>query len=266
MVTLIDTFVPSGIYNTLPHIHDVSNVPIDHSKDLEDLRMLLVKYEVPNDICVRLIHKHFDTHEGEVMVFEKITLPAHGKVQTMKPVMPSGNTQLHGIHYFVNDVGDLQAYEYANCDPPDMTTFESFLGDFCRIVLERGLQSKFGLKLKRGDELDRAGWTEFEFHQKRSTIMLQDGMPMPKGDFDCSVSTEWNAIMTNDGTRTCKHKTTCRHGSTVCNHCKHCNRHEVAGNCGIGDDGFATGFYLGGQKVVPGTPIHDIVSALVVAL
>ena len=63
-------------------VHDVANVPSNHSEDLEDLRMLLVKHSVPKNVCIRLIHKHFDTYEREVMVFDKITLPAHGTVRT----------------------------------------------------------------------------------------------------------------------------------------------------------------------------------------
>jgi hypothetical protein len=38
-------------------------------------------------------------------------------------------------------------------------------------------------------------WTEFELHEKRSTVMLQHEMPMSDGDFDLTVSTEWFSIM-----------------------------------------------------------------------
>lgn len=77
---------------------------------------------------------------------------------------------------------------------------------------ERGLQHISGLKLK---DLDRTGWTEFEFHQRCSTIILQDES-MPTGHFDYQVSTEWKAIIGDDYTRNCKHKTRCRHENTVC--------------------------------------------------
>lgn len=130
-----------------------------------------------SQLCIRLIHKHFDTKEGEVMVFEKVVVPAYGTVQTMKPAVPAVNHQLHGIHYFVDGEKSLQAYEYASCATPDVTAFQLFLDDFCRVVSERGLQHKFGLKFKGDDELSNVGWTEFEFHRKRGTIMLQDGMP-----------------------------------------------------------------------------------------
>lgn len=263
MASLIETFVPFSTYNSLPHIKDVANVPNDNSEDLEDLRKLLAKHNVPKDVSIRLIHKHFDTQDGEVMTFDNLALPGYGTVQTMKPVLPSSSNQLRGIHYFVNDEGSLQAYEYAKCDVPNMTKFASFLEEFCRIVSERNLRHKFGLKLKVVDELDRMSWTEFELHQKRSTIMLQEGMPMPNGEFDHTVSTEWNAIMTHKKCKHCSVCSYCRHGTgRIHGHCKHWENYAANGNCGIGDDGHEAGFYLGGQRVVPGTPIFEVVNAI----
>lgn len=112
-------------------------------------------------------------------------------------------------------------------------------------------------------------WTEFEFHQKRGTIMLREGMPMHSGNFDYIVSTEWNAIMADDDTGTYKN----RHGNNSCTHCLHCAHcshclhwedHDAEGNYGIGDDGHDASFYLGGQKVLPGTPIFEVINAILV--
>jgi hypothetical protein len=224
MASLINTLVPSGTYNTLPLISQVADAPKDYSKDLEVLRELLKKHEVPQGVSVRLIHKHFDTLEGEVMVFDKVPVPDHGFVQIMKPIIPSKNNQLRGIHYFVDGNACLQAYEYGNCEVPEMNGFEAFLAEFCSLVSQRGLQRIFGLKIQHEDATEQTGWTEYELHAKRGTIMFPDGMPMPDGDGDYSVTTEWKAIL-NQLPRTCKHTTTCRHGRTTCKHCKHCNGH-----------------------------------------
>ncbi|OTA54013.1 hypothetical protein K449DRAFT_389539 [Hypoxylon sp. EC38] len=261
MAPLIDTFVLSSTYNTLPLISQVAGAPEDHSQDLQDLRELLNKHNVPNGVSVRLIHKHFDTIEGEVMVFDNIPVPGHGVVQIMKPIVPQNNNQLRGIHYFVDDNASLQAYEYGNYEVPDMSGFEPFLVEFCNLVSERGLQRKFGLKLQHEDDADQTGWTEFELHSKRGTIMFPDGMPMPDGNSDYSVTTEWKAIL-NELPRTCKHTTTCRHGRTTCKHCKHCNSHPDES---VENSGDAAGFCLGGQKIVPGTSIHDIVGQIITA-
>lgn len=61
-----------------------------------------------------------------------------------------------------------------------MSDLEPFLADFCRIVVERGLQRKLGLKITSDIELDEGGWTEFEFPEDRSTIMIPKGLSTPK--------------------------------------------------------------------------------------
>lgn len=271
MAVLIDTFVASSVYNSLPHIQTVASAPDENSKDLEDLRALLVKYDAPKDVSIRLIHKHYDTLDGEVMVFDRVKLPEHGTVQTMRPVVPHTDLGLCGIHYFVNDCA-LQAYEYATCgDVPDTARLGAFFIEFCRIVTERNLQHKFGLKIKRIDELDQTGWTEYELHGKRSTVMFPDGMPQPEGHSsnvrdggsDFTVTTEWLGIGENKrGQTNCKHKTQCTHGSKKCTHCKHCSSHSP------GDDGVVENekdLYIGGRKPEPGTPLYEILSAVVEA-
>ncbi|KAG6049275.1 hypothetical protein E4U39_006262 [Claviceps sp. Clav50 group G5] len=261
MASLINTLVPSSTYNSLPLISQVAEAPKDYSKDLEVLRELLKKHGIPQGVSVRLIHKHFDTLEGEVMVFDKVSVPDHGFVQIMKPIIPSKNNQLRGIHYFVDENACLQAYEYGNYEVPDMYGFEAFLAEFCSLVSQRGLQRIFGLKIQHEDVTEQTGWTEYELHAKRGTIMFPDGMPMPDGDGDYSVTTEWKAIL-NQLPRTCKHSTTCWHGQSTCKHCKHCNRHpdQTAFN-----DINETGICLGGQKILPGTPVHDIVGQVIAA-
>ncbi|OAA46792.1 hypothetical protein BBO_03347 [Beauveria brongniartii RCEF 3172] len=161
-------------------------------------------------------------------------------------------------YYFVDKDASLQAYEYSVCDLPDMTGFEPFFTDFCDLVLERGFQRKFGLKLQCEDDADQIGWTEYELHSKRGTIMFPDGMPMPDGDIDYSVTTEWTGAF-KELPRTCKHNTTCGHGRSICKHCKHCNNHPHPHEFDA-SRGNKAGICLGGQKILPGTMVHDIVS------
>lgn len=278
MAVLIDTFVASSVYNSLPHIQVASDAPEQHKDDLEDLRALLVKYDVPKDVSIRLIHKHYDTLDREVMVFDKVEHPTHGTVQTMKPVIPSAASGLHGIHYFLNDQGALQAYEYATCEAPDPTSVPGpFFAEFRRMVSERGLQHKFGLKIKRADELAQTGWTEYELHEKRSTVMFPDGMPQPeKGAPKVSgaasaftVTTEWlgGPGQSDSPGSACSH--------SQCRHCSHppptviCVAHwpdpwEKGVQDGMMDKQRV--FCLGGQKVEAGTPVYEILSAVVEAL
>lgn len=260
MASLIDTFVPSSTYNTFPLISQVAGAPTDHSQDLQDLRELLSKHNVPKGVSVRLIHKHFDTTEGEVMVFDKIPIPGQGVVQIMKPIVPPNSNQLRGIHYFVDANASLQAYEYGNYEVPDMSGFEPFLAEFCSLVSLR-VEFVLGPSCLVRIILVLRLEPEFVLETSLGTIMFPDGMPMPDGESDYSVTTEWTAIF-NELPRTCKHTTTCRHGRTTCKHCKHCNNHPDESAVNYGNE---TGFCLGGQKTLPGTPVHDIVDRIVAA-
>ncbi|KAG5979386.1 hypothetical protein E4U55_005227 [Claviceps digitariae] len=263
MGTILDTFVPFNAYNALPFINQVAAAPDDHSQDLQDLRDLLNKHNVPAGVSIRLIHKHFDAAEGEIMVFNNISLPKGGIVQVMKPALPSSSGNLRGIHYFVNDDGALQAYEYGNCDIPDMAGSELFLAEFCRLVSDRGLQHKFGLKLRCEHEADQTAWTEYELHANRCTIMFPDAMsvPVPDGHDDSGVTTEWPAIA-NELPRNCKHSTVCSHGPSKCKHCRHCMRHSTDT---VAEQSLENGFCLGGQNILPGDPVYDIVHQVIAA-
>ncbi|CAI6097445.1 unnamed protein product [Clonostachys chloroleuca] len=60
-------------------------MPDDDSKDLVDIRELLVKHNAPKHVSIRLLHKHFDACDGEVMavgnVSSKFTRRYIGKAQ-----------------------------------------------------------------------------------------------------------------------------------------------------------------------------------------
>jgi hypothetical protein len=247
MTSLKDTLVSFTTYNNLPHIHDVSDVPKNHSRDLEDLRALLVKHNVPSGVCVRLIHKHYDVEDGEVMGFQEVTVPPYGNVTAMHPLKSPDPSKLHGIHYFVDKDGLLQAYEYAATEGSDMSNYESFLVEFCRIVVGRSLQMKYGLKLQC--DIDETSRTEFELPSKRSTIMIPEGMPTPDGEYDVEVVTEWSS-KPNVGKKGCSH---CWHNVKSCSH------KSLNGNFGSPEE---VDIYLGAQKVEPGTPVWSIVTAV----
>ena len=266
MTSLKGDFVSAAVYNSLPHIHEVSNVPESNSNDLEALRALLVEHSVPKNVSVRLIHKHFDVEGGEIMVIKSVAVPLHGNVQVMRPTEAAGASRLRGLHYFVSNDGLLHAYEYAPSAAPDMSKFEPFVAAFCRAVRERGLQHKFGLKLNSDHDLEPSGWTEFEFPEERSTIMIPNGMPTPQREYEISVSTEWHADPKDDDEE-CSHCFHCSH----CSHCSHCfhidqsdhgadgqrHSHEtsiIGANRG--------GLRFGGQMIEAGTPFHGLVTAV----
>ncbi|EGX94174.1 hypothetical protein CCM_02445 [Cordyceps militaris CM01] len=261
MALLVDSLVPSAVYNALPLISEVAAAPDTRSLDLEDLRTLLRQHNVPKGVSVRLLHKHFDTTQGEVMVLQNVPVPGHGHVKILKPVVPDENSQLRGIHFFVTEDAGFQAYEYAIGNAPEIGLSHAFLAEFASLVVERGLQRTFGLKLlceEEGEEEQQAGWTEFELHTKRGTIMFPKGMPMPASDeIDFTVTTEWEGIVVEEATNPLTQTTACAHTSIICHHCK---GHKSKAAEEIVDD-----YCVGGQKILPGTAMHDIVRQIVAA-
>ncbi|KAI1740508.1 hypothetical protein F4680DRAFT_465135 [Xylaria scruposa] len=249
MALLKDTIILPEEYNKLPDISNVKDVPKDNLQDLEDLRTLLTKHNVPSTVSVRLIHKHFDIEDREVMVFKYATVPQYGTLQCMRPVDASSESKLRGIHYYVTDTGVLQAYEYTTNRGSDLCGYDSFLGEFCDLVVQRGLQHKFGLKFKSNDDLDKMNWTEFEFPSARSTIVIPDGMPMPEGDESFSVNTEWgreNEDIPQGNQLRCRH---CEHGR--CNHSRSPNPKSE------------DPLYFGGHLVSPNTQVFGLLNAVV---
>lgn len=242
MAILTDSLVSSSVYNSLPHIEEVQDIPSTNSSDLADLRALLTKHKVPLGISIRLIHKHYDVNDGEVMGFEDVAVPEYGSVKVMHPIKTTIASSLHGVHFFVDEQGSLQAYEYSPLAAPDLSDHEPFLRDFCQIVLERGLQMKYGLKLQY--QPDKTGWMEFEYPDKRSTVMILEGLPRPEGDLAFQVITEWggDSQPLKQPSFKCGHNTTCNHTS------KWDSEEDLK-------------YYLGSQRIEPGTPVWAVLSA-----
>ena len=253
-VSLKNNFISSATYRALPRISEVATVSQDHSDDLEELRVLLTKHNVPSAVSIRLIHKHFDTNDGEVMAFKEVPVPSHGTVYSLGPLQLSQeSSQLHPVHYYVDETGSFQAYEYTAAQVPDLSRYDSFLAEFSRIVVERGLQRKLGLKLN--SKMDETGWAELEFRDKRSTIIFPDGMPIPDGvdeDSESNIITEW-AAKEWDGTET----NTLRRSCYICVHT--CISHPQPKNEWLKE----AEIYLGGQKIELGSPVYSIVNAVI---
>jgi hypothetical protein len=249
--SLKNSFVSSATYNTLPRLYEVAAVPKDHADDLNALRALLVKHSIPSSVSVRLIHKHFETTDGEVMTFKEVSVPSHGTVYSLGPLNPTQESlQLRPVHYYIDESGSFQAYEYTSAEVLDLSGYQSFLAEFGTLVIERGLQRKLGLKLN--SKMDETGWAEFEFRDNRTTIIIPDGMPIPDGidpDSESNIVTEWGA-MDLDGPPL----------QRVCVICVHtCVSHPTNE---LQKD---TEIYLGGQKIAFGSPVYTIVNMVIEA-
>jgi hypothetical protein len=258
MSGLKENFISPTAYNSLPTIQEVADVPSIYNKDRDDLRDLLQKHQVPDVVCVRLIHKHFDIVDGEIMVLREVQVQSQGTIQIMGPMNPQKSPKLRGLNYIVDDDGQFQSYEYTTSEGPDMENYGAFLKEFRQIIIERGLQTKWGLKI--GVPQDKMGWIEFEFPEKRSTLAIPPGVELPSLENELSVTTDWRSdagpIMR------CSH----------CNHCTHCkhwpydgldDKHRFGKCC---DDLDENELCFAGVKVKSGSPIHDIISAAIMAM
>jgi len=188
------------------------------------------------------------------MAFKEVPVPTHGTVYSMGPLQPAQEpSQLRPVHYYVDETGSFQAYEYTTAQVPDLSRYTAFLTEFSRTVVERGLHHIFGLKLN--SKMDVTGWVEFEFRDKRSTIVFPDGMPIPEGidyDSDSNVVTEWGA-KDLDGIETPILRRWCASCQRNCNHSK-----GKAGNLPKESE-----VYLGGQKIECGSPVYTIVNTVI---
>ncbi|KAH6714692.1 hypothetical protein BKA61DRAFT_482133, partial [Leptodontidium sp. MPI-SDFR-AT-0119] len=57
---------------------------------------------VPLSISIRLIRKHYDVDDGEIMIFEDVTVPKYKSIKVMYPVKLSIKLSLYRTHFFVD--------------------------------------------------------------------------------------------------------------------------------------------------------------------
>lgn len=187
-------FVSAHTYNSLPTIQEAANFPQEHAADLGDLQQLLAKHDVPESVTIRLIHRHYDIADGEAMVFRDIALPAHGTVEVMRATSIV-SAQLYGKNFFVGSTAQLQAYEYTTDSTIDISEYGTFVAEFVKILVERKLQRKFGLKIKHLSTIEAKGdLKEFEFPEEQCTITIPVTLPLPEATHNFEVDTDWGAI------------------------------------------------------------------------
>jgi hypothetical protein len=255
---MASAIVSPEMYNSLNYVGRVSKAHIEQSDALLALQSLLVSYNVPAGVAIRLVHKHYDLEENEMMVHNLYQTPK-GAVKVMRPVKVLDGLKFIPIFFFVDDDQSLQPYEYTTdeVELPNLAELQPFLDDFSRTALDFNVQRIFGLKLMRETSASGSS-TEFEFPEKRSTITIPEGMPMP------AVGADWDTVMTQwapspAGPRInsygCSHTSVCthcgNHKPTQAEHSRH--EHSVPG----------AEFILGGQGVFKGSALHEVVAAVV---
>jgi len=255
MAVFKNDILPASVYNSLPNIRDVFNVHEVNAADIADLKNLLMKHDLPDSVRIKLVHIHFLMQEGEVFATRDIMTPKHGSVAIMEPVIAS-QQQLYGYHFFVDDEGNLSAYEYMEEPGVDLSGHHDFIQEFCQLVRERGLQRKLGLSIRHGE--NSTSTQELEYAAKRMCIDVPYEIPMPYSEDSFHTMTEFfrDWPIDSEGREPRQHPTkSCGHYT----HHKHTDRpHKHDDNDGLSDGGTASdddssdGEFMDGLYVRPG--------------
>lgn len=249
MSFLKDNFISPEAYNSLPYILDNENVPKNNRKDIDDLLAIFRKHNVPQTMSIKLIHKHFSLKDNEVFVLRDVAVPTQGAVSVMGPMTPQETLPLSGLNYMVDKDGRFQPYEYTISPGPDlrisrepnMRQHDDFFKEFGKLVTERNLQKKLGLKI--APKIDTEGCLEYEIDEKRGTILIpQDVGGLRKFESTTSVSTEWAV------------------DPRVSAQCpSHCYGHKQVCK-GHSHKPLTNDWFLAGRNLTVGTPLQLIVS------
>ncbi|KZT33424.1 hypothetical protein SISSUDRAFT_1027656 [Sistotremastrum suecicum HHB10207 ss-3] len=177
-------------YNNLPTVE----VAHDASRPLEAVRAalcdLILKYGLQDVFMVRLVHKHFDMHPGEVPVFRPVEVHGVCTAILMGPLSIENQASFSGVNYAISSTGQLAPYEYTSevsLGAPE--NYPDFVKAFEAALISGGASRVFGLGVKsaRGEDV----YTEFELGEYRSTIMVPKAIaPVDKDDVE--LHTNWS--------------------------------------------------------------------------
>lgn len=275
--------LPAAVYNTILHIRHLYDVPEANAADIADLKQLLRKHRLSDRVRIKLVHRHFRLKDGEVFAARDIQVPKHGAINIMQPLLASQHPSLYGHHYFVDDQGNLSAYEYMEAPGPDLSGQQAFIQEFCQLIQERGLQRKLGLSLRHSG--GSVSTFELEFPAKRTCIDVPHNIPLPYSKDSFNTTTEYvgdwgvddeasqaigdpEAIRQRD-TKSCYHHTHHKHtdtlqdddglsgGATISG--QDLSDSEVMDGLHV-TDGLPRSIELAGSKLDQSTGLYDVVS------
>jgi len=287
MAILKNDILPADVYNTLPHIDDVTQIPHDNAADITDLKQLLVKYKLPDNVRIKLVHIHFKLKEGEVFAARDVKIPKQGTVNIMQAIPVSQHAPLYGYHFYVDKEGNLSAYEYMEAPGPDISEQRAFLEEFCQLVQDRGLQHKLGLSIRHAENDESTN--ELEYPAKRACIDVPDSVPLPYNERIFETMTEFlrdPPFVDSEELKAAGDLEVIKQITKSCAHHKHCKHTDPKNNDngdGLSDgasasdedvsdyggkdglfvtDGLSREIKLGGSKLENSSELFEIVSWL----
>jgi len=256
MAEVRDDYPAVSMYNEIPFIDEMEHVADTHKDDLDYLKSLLDKHEIPAAVCIKLIHIHFHLNEGEILAFREFSAPPYGMIPFLAPMKPQDNTPVYGCHYLVNDAGDLQAFEYTTAKGEvNLAAYPAFVSEFCKAVTQRGIERKFGLTIKSG-AARHGNWIELDYPEKRATFLLPAHIPIPTSEHLMQRTTKTQFFSAKNEL-----------GSTSHSHTEHYHNGQREELTEPPVNGVTTknGLSLTGMPLQPGTAFHNVVSAISLA-
>ncbi|RYP83384.1 hypothetical protein DL770_005404 [Monosporascus sp. CRB-9-2] len=195
--------------------------------DLDYLKSLLDKHDIPASACIKLIHIHFHLNEGEILAFREFSAPPHGQIPFLGPMTPDTATQWR------RGPGGVPGVRRR----------------ICAAVVQRGLQHKFGLTIKSG-AAEHGSWIELDYPEKRATFLLPGHVPLPQSD-----------LVVQKTTKTQFYSPKNERSGTSHSHTEH---YHPAGNHEPVVEGVTTkdGLFLTGIPLDPGSVFYSVVSAI----
>ncbi|KAJ4321989.1 hypothetical protein N0V84_005036 [Fusarium piperis] len=222
-----------------------------YADELDHLRYLLDKYALPASVCIKLIHIHFYLSKGEILAVREFSAPPHGHIPFLAPMTPDATTKVYGCHYLVDAAGDLQTFEYTTAEGGvDLAAYPEFVAEFCKAVVQRGMQHTFGLVIKSGAAED-GSWLELDYPGKRATFLLPGYVSLPQSDR--LVQRKTKAVFPSPKNE----KESVTHARTEHTHGSDYGEDPMP-------DGVSTknGLFLTGVPLDPGSDFYTVVSAL----
>jgi hypothetical protein len=204
------------MYNTLPTIAKVTGVAQNLHKEIAHLRAVIQRQDLQDTCSVRLIHKHFDLVEGEIMVFGAVPVAGLPGIMVMTPAKPDALPIIKGLHYYVGESGQLEPYKYTGSDAAlDISKYPHFLEEFAALLVDRGVQGNLGLAVALKGK--REAFQELEARERRSTLLIPAYVEMPPGYSEARtpVITDWPAEMTEPYMNVCYTTGGSGHGAAV---------------------------------------------------
>ncbi|KAJ1326106.1 hypothetical protein MN608_09309 [Microdochium nivale] len=211
MPQLVNTIVPAELYNSLLIDHDATEraetigLKMNH---IPRLHAILEKHELSQLLEPHLLHRHFDLHEGEVLVHRDLHVDGDGKhaptdigVAKMMTVDKSIEGSLVPLLWMVSTKGNLVAYEFGmketlnavdvQIKTTPATVWSAFINEFASYVRSNNLSDIVSLKnrgcLNGGEYVSPSQRALFRvpnvnINLRPTSHNLESGWIAPKGD------------------------------------------------------------------------------------